>query len=91
MIRAYGKATSENLDTIGIVERRLVQVIHVTIDYTWLGKVERELRDSDYIIKEIQYLESVQLAVYVNEEHANMFCDWMVELTNGKCEIKKVT
>jgi uncharacterized YigZ family protein len=89
LIRAYGKATSEGLDTIGIIERRLVQVIHVTIDYTWLGKVERELRDSDYIIKEIQYLESVQLAVYVNEEHVNMFCDWMVELTNGKCEIKK--
>ena len=89
LIRAYGKATSEGLDSAGIVERRLVQVIHVNIDYTFLGKVERELRDSEYIIKEIQYLDSVQLSVYVNEDLVQMFCDWMVEMTNGKCEIKK--
>jgi uncharacterized YigZ family protein len=89
LIRAYGKATSEGLDSVGIVERRLVQVIHVNIDYTFLGKVERELRDSEYIIKEIQYLDSVQLAVYVKENLVHLFCDWMVELTNGKCEIKK--
>jgi len=89
LIRAYGKATSEGLDSAGIVERRLVQVIHVNIDYTFLGKVERELRDSEYIIKEIQYLDSVQLSVYVNEDLVQMFCDWMIEMTNGKCEIKK--
>jgi uncharacterized YigZ family protein len=89
LIRAYGKATSEGLNTVGIVERRLVQVIHVNIDYTFLGKVERELRDSEYIIKEIQYLDSVQLAVYVNEDLVHLFGDWMVEMTNGQCKIKK--
>ncbi|MFL6558457.1 MAG: YigZ family protein, partial [Bacillus sp. (in: firmicutes)] len=52
LIRAYGKATSEGLDAVGIVERRLTQIVHVSIDYTWLGKVENELRASEYKIKE---------------------------------------
>lgn len=89
LIRAYGKATSEGLDTAGIVERRLVQVIHVKIDYTWLGKVEKELRESEYIIKEIHYLDTVEVEVYVNEDQVSVFNDWVIELTNGQAGIKK--
>jgi uncharacterized YigZ family protein len=89
LIRAYGKATSEGLETAGIVERRLVQVIHVKIDYTWLGKVEKELRESDYIIKEIHYLDIVEVEVYVNEDQISVFVDWLTELTNGQAGLKK--
>jgi uncharacterized YigZ family protein len=89
LIRAYGKATSEGLETAGIVERRLVQVIHVKIDYTWLGKVEKELRESDYIIKEIHYLDIVEVEVYVNEDLVSVFVDWLTELTNGQADLKK--
>ncbi|MEH7247718.1 YigZ family protein [Neobacillus niacini] len=88
LIRAYGKATSEGLDHAGIVERRLVQIIHVTIDYTWLGKVEKELRESEYIIKEIHYLEKVEIEVYVDEGQVGAFHDWIIELTNGQAAIK---
>jgi uncharacterized YigZ family protein len=89
LIRAYGKATSEGLDTAGIVERRLVQVIHATIDYTWLGKVEKELRESEYIIKEIHYLDIVEVEVYVNEDQVSVYMDWLTELTNGQAGLKK--
>lgn len=89
LIRAYGKATSEGLDTAGIVERRLVQVIHVKIDYTWLGKIEKELRDLDYIIKEIHYLDIVKLDVYVDEDKVSLFHDWVTEITNGQAVIEK--
>src|SRR3954452_4936922 len=84
LIRAYGKATSEGLDTAGIVERRLVQVIHVTIDYTWLGKIEKEFREYEYTIKEIHYLDTVEVEVYVNEDQVSVFNDWVIELTNGQ-------
>jgi uncharacterized YigZ family protein len=89
LIRAYGKATSEGLETAGIVERRLVQVIHVKIEYTWLGKVEKELRESVYIIKEIHYLDIVEVEVYVNEDQVSLFIDWLTELTNGQAALKK--
>ncbi|WML41197.1 YigZ family protein [Neobacillus sp. OS1-2] len=89
LIRAYGKATSEGLDAVGIVERKLAQIIHVKIDYTWLGKIEKEVRASEYKIKDIHYLDTVEVEVYVAEDLVQPFMDWMVELTNGQCDMKK--
>lgn len=89
LIRAYGKATSEGLDAVGVVERRLVQIMQVKIDYSWLGKIERELRSSEHKIKDILYLDNVQIDVYVEEEKSKIFMDWMVELTNGQCTLGK--
>ena len=87
LIRAYGKATSAGLDTVGIVERRLMRVCHVNIDYSWLGKIENELRSSTYILKTIQYQENVEIEVFVEEEKQQVFLDWMIELTNGQAKI----
>lgn len=89
LIRAYGKSTSEGLNAVGIVERRLVQTLHVTIDYTWLGKLEKELRASEYKIKEIHYLDKVEIEVYVEEDKIVIFTEWMVELTNGQVVMNK--
>jgi uncharacterized YigZ family protein len=87
LIRAYGKAASEGLDAVGIVERKLMRICHVKIDYTWLGKIENELRASVYILKDIQYQENVEMEVYVEEENQPAFTEWMIELTNGQAEI----
>ncbi|PLS04335.1 YigZ family protein [Neobacillus cucumis] len=87
LIRAYGKATSEGLDAVGVVERKLTQILHVNIDYTWLGKIEKELRSSEYKIKEIHYLDTVDIETYVDKSLIQAFKDWMVELTNAQCTI----
>lgn len=87
LIRAYGKATSEGLLATGIVQRKLMRVMHTKLDYTWLGKVENELRASVYNIKEIHFLENVEIEIFVEEEHQETFTEWMIELTNGKCEM----
>lgn len=84
LIRAYGKAASEGIDTTGIVERRLMCVIHTKVDYTWLGKLENELRSSVYNIKEIEYLDNVVIQTFVEEGQKQQFIDWMTEITNGQ-------
>ncbi|KPL59304.1 YigZ family protein [Rossellomorea vietnamensis] len=87
LIRAYGRATSEGLNATGIVERRLMRVMKTKIDYTWLGKVENEVRSSHYQLKDIHYLDAVEVEVYVEEASKEQFVDWMTELTNGQGEI----
>ena len=64
-----------------------MRVISTTVDYTWLGKLENELRSSIYQIKEIQYLEQVNLLVYVEEAQKETYTNWMTELTNGQGRI----
>jgi uncharacterized YigZ family protein len=87
LVRAYGKSVSEGLKAAGIVERQLMRIMHTKIDYTWLGKVENELRSSVYQIKDIHYLDHVEMEVFVEEAQKQSFIDWMTELTNGKAYI----
>lgn len=89
LIRAYGKCTSEGLNHIGIVERKLMRVMKTEIDYTLLGKVEHELRNSIYAIKDIYYLDHVTFDTYVEEDKKQSFIEWMIEITNGKCTINE--
>ncbi|USK33612.1 YigZ family protein [Bacillus sp. F19] len=87
LIRAYGSSTSEALNAIGIVECKLTRVMHTKIDYTWLGKVENELRNSHYQLNEIHYLDNVEVETFVEEGQKDQFIEWMTELTNGQGEI----
>ncbi|MCC9088374.1 YigZ family protein [Bacillus pumilus] len=89
LIRAYGKSVSEAINHVGIVERCLMRTMHTTIDYTWLGKVENELRASSFQLKEIHYAENVIFETYVEETQTEQFIEWMTELTNGKSVTKE--
>jgi uncharacterized YigZ family protein len=86
LIRAYGKSASEGLNTTGIVQRNLMCVIRTSIDYTLLGKVENELRNSEYKLKDIHYLDNVTIETFVDNNKVGEFIDMMVELTNAKSQ-----
>ncbi len=88
LIRAYGQATSDGLNATGIIERKLMQIFETTVDYTWLGKVENELRTSPYLIKEINYLDQVAIKTHVAAGEQEAFVAWMTNLTNGQANIK---
>ena len=87
LIRAYGKATTEGIDAARVVERKLHHVMKISIDYTWLGKVENEIRNSDYTLNEIQYAENVEVIADVLKEEEEKFTNWVTELTNGQSTI----
>lgn len=90
LIRAYGRATSEGIAATGTIERKLHHLMKVTIDYTWLGKVENEVRQSAYPLKEITYTEGVALFLYVPIAEETDFITWMTELTSGQSKISSV-
>jgi uncharacterized YigZ family protein len=87
LIRAYGKATSEGLNAVGVVERILVRVMQVTVDYTLLGKVENELRSSLYTLKEKHYLDKVTMEIFVEIEQIENFVKWIIDITNGHVQL----
>ncbi|RWR13595.1 YigZ family protein [Siminovitchia fortis] len=89
LIRAYGRAVSEGIDAVGTVRRTLVTVMHVKADYTWLGKLENEIRSSEFQLKDIHYSDLVEIEVYVKEDQVNEFREWMTELTNGQAGISE--
>lgn len=90
LIRAYGKATTEGIDAAKVVERKLHHLLKVSIDYTWLGKVENEVRNSIYPLKEINYADLVEVLVYTKAIEETDFINWMAEITNGQAKIELV-
>ncbi|OCS87414.1 YigZ family protein [Caryophanon tenue] len=88
LIRAYGKATTEGITAAQVVERKLHHLMKVTVDYTWLGKVENEVRSSNYTLERIDYLEGVDIFVFVPKNDVDTFINWMTELTNGQAKIE---
>lgn len=88
LVRAYGKSVSEALNELGTVKRTLMAVMHTTVDYTWLGKLENELRSSVYLLKEIHYADMVEIETFVEEAQTEAFTEWMTELTNGQADIR---
>ncbi len=89
LIRAYSGAVSQGLDSVGIVCRTLHQLIDTTLDYHWLGKVENELRQSSYILNEIEYTGQVKISTFVQTTNVEAFIDWMTGLTNGQATFTK--
>jgi uncharacterized YigZ family protein len=89
LIRAYGKAASEGIKAAGTVERRLMKIIHAIVDYTWLGKLENEIRSSSFSLKEIHYLDKVNLEVFVEENQTELYREWITGLTNGQAEFEE--
>lgn len=90
LIRAYGKATTEGIDAAQVVLRKLHHLMKISIDYNWLGKVENEVRGSQYALRDIQYTENVDVFVYVLNDEIPIFTNWMTELTNGQAKIQSI-
>ncbi|WP_373893391.1 YigZ family protein [Virgibacillus sp. CBA3643] len=87
LIRAYGSTTSQAIQTTGIVKRQLMQGFSVNVDYSLLGKLENVLRNSDHILETINYMEKVELIVYVKNGDEGNFREWIVDLTSAQAEI----
>ncbi|WP_181347246.1 YigZ family protein [Thalassobacillus sp. CUG 92003] len=87
LIRAYASAVSEAIKATGVVKRQLMRHMTVTADYALLGKLEHELRHSTYTLDRINYLENVELLVYVEDGEEERFTQWIIDLTRDQAKV----
>ncbi|GAE95076.1 protein co-occurring with transport systems [Gracilibacillus boraciitolerans JCM 21714] len=88
LIRAYSSTATLAIDTTGVVERIRMRNFEVTLDYTLLGKLENEIRQSSYLLEEIEYLDKVIIHVRVKIGAENTFTALIADLTSGSADIK---
>lgn len=87
LVRAYGKATTLGIEAAVVIERRLYHLMDVAVDYTLLGKLENEIRNSQHILVNISYEEGVVFHINVEKSQKNAFSEWVTNLTSGKSTI----
>lgn len=89
LVHAYGSAAREGLLAAGIIERRLCDIISVSVDYTSSGRVLHRLSESGAIIEDTIYDTGVTYLVCSACAETDAFTADMIELTNGRAVIKK--
>lgn len=88
LIRAYGKSVSVALDQIGVVSRDLQVTISVTVTYPASGKLENNLKESSYTLKDILYTENVTFICSVDEEKVDSFKNELINWLSGQVEFE---
>ncbi len=84
LIRAYGKCAAAGIEAANIVKRQLCQEMIIIVEYTIFGKVQNMLVAEEYIIKEINYEQDVELTVYIPINLTDTFMQNLTELTNAR-------
>lgn len=87
LIRAYGKATSEAVKKVGLVEKQLHQFLSVDVSYPMSGKLQNALHQSAYRLESIDYTEHVAFSCLVNIQQADHFYEDVTEWTNDQATI----
>ncbi|GAB6088144.1 YigZ family protein [Alkaliphilus crotonatoxidans] len=89
LVRAYTKGAKIGLDAAQIVTKRSYELMNVKVDYTLLGKVQNELVQRGYHIKEVVYDAAVNFHVFIKAPEVERFKEWIIDLTNDRLEIEQ--
>ncbi|MBC2302097.1 YigZ family protein [Listeria welshimeri] len=91
LVRAYGSAVSETIQTIGIVECTLATIIKCSFTYSLVGKIENALEQKNYQINDKEFTDKVVFHVFVDNDDIPHFRKWITEMANGQLELTEST
>jgi uncharacterized YigZ family protein len=87
LTRAYTKAASMAVKEAGVIEKVDGLKLTVKIEYDLLGKVQYLCAKNSWHIEEIQYMDYVELFVFVETSSVEVMEKEITNLTSGKAEM----
>ncbi|MEU0221261.1 YigZ family protein [Streptomyces sp. NPDC006265] len=83
LIRAYGGAVGEALDSLGTRTRRRYRLATVTVDHQRAGKLENDLRTGGREVRDVHYGEAVTIEIALPDADVDTFRSWLADATAG--------
>ncbi|MFI6805306.1 YigZ family protein [Streptomyces luteogriseus] len=83
LIRAYGGAVGEALDSLGTRTRRRYRLATVTVDHQRAGKLENDLRTGGRDVRDVRYGEAVTIEIALPDADVQAFRSWLADATAG--------
>lgn len=84
LIRAYTDGAVLALEAGEVITRVLRREVFVEIEYTWLGKVENELRGRGIQTGETLFTDKVTLLCLPRNDEGDAFMAWITDQTQGQ-------
>ena len=88
LVRAYGKSAKLGIEAAGVAKIKHYKECRVLTDYTTAGKIQYEITNGEYILKDTLYSDKVEFIVMLDKDNENNFINAVKELSMGKAEIE---
>lgn len=89
LVRAYTKGAKIGIEAGKVIEKVEYNQIGIKIDYNQLGKVQNEIMNMGYFIKDTIYEDNVEILVYSRSNEVENLVSKMVDITSATAEITK--
>lgn len=87
LVRAYTKGAKIGLEAGKIIEKIMYQEVKIKIDYTLLGRVQNEIMNMGYFVKDTIYEDNVEIIVYSRIEEIETLTSKMTDITSATAQI----
>lgn len=87
LVRAYSKCAKDALISSQIIEKVLYQEFEISVDYNLSGKVQFEMLNKNYTIKDTLYTDKVTFIVLVEIKYKEQFQNFITEITSAQAQI----
>lgn len=87
LVRAYTKGAKIGIDAAKVIEKVMYQEVKIKIDYTQLGRVQNEIMNMGYFIKDTIYEDNVEIIVYSRLDEVKTITDKIIDATSATAEI----
>jgi uncharacterized YigZ family protein len=83
LVRAYSDTVRAALDDVGVLERRLLEKVDISVEHADAGKLENELRARDVAVLGVDYADRATLHVALPAGDLRLFSAVLAELSGG--------
>lgn len=87
LVRAYTKGAKVGLEAAKTIEKVMYKEVKIKIDYNQLGKVQNEIMNLGYFIKDTIYEDNVEIIVYSKLEEVEALTSRMIDITSATAGI----
>ncbi len=87
LVRAYTKGAKVGIDAGIIIEKVKYTDVKIKIEYTQLGKIQNELMNLGFTVKDTIYAEDVEIIVYSKLEDVQSLRDRIIDITSGTADV----
>ena len=87
LVRAYTKGAKVGIDAAKVIEKVMYKEVRIKIDYNQLGKIQNEIMNMNYFVKDTIYEDNVEIIVYSRLDEVEALTDRMIDITSATADI----
>lgn len=87
LVRAYTKGAKVGIEAGIVIEKVKYAEVKIKIEYTQLGKIQNEIMNLGFTVKDTIYSDDVEIIVYSKVEDVDALKDRIIDITSGTADI----